>query len=241
MTLFLFCLFCFFCYSTFMISVIIPVYNNYKELSKCLKSLEEQTFSDFEVILVDDGSDKKEILSKSNLDIQFFKIEHGGAPNARNYGFKKSKGEFVLFCDSDMELKSNCLEKMYNALNSSPDKSYVYSDFKYGLKPFKFFEFDASKLKENNFVNTCSLLRRDDFLGFDETLERFQDWDLWLSLSEIDKTGVYIPEILFKANTSSGRISNWLPSFLYNFSFLSRVKKYREAKAIVQKKHGISI
>ncbi|NMC51812.1 glycosyltransferase family 2 protein [Candidatus Kuenenbacteria bacterium] len=229
-----------------MISIIIPVYNNCDNLEKCLTSLAKQTFKDFEVIVVDDGSPEPVGSGIPNSqfpisNLRFFRINHGGAPKARNYGFSQSKGDLILFCDADMELRKDCLEKMKAALDNNPDKSYVYSDFKYGWKTFRFWPFDAGKLKENNYVNTCSLLRRGDFLGFDESLEKFQDWDLWLTLLDAGKGGVYIPEVLSKASTRGGKISNWWPKFIYRVPFLKfkSLERYRKWKEIVKKKHGI--
>ena len=238
-----------------MISVIIPVYNTPKELKKCLESLAGQTFRDpseiadgshgvnFEVIVVDDGSNPaiNTNICKEPLNIKWFRIEHGGAGRARNFGFQQSRGEFVLFCDADMELRKDCLQKMFTALKNNPAKAYAYSDFKYGWKIFYLWNFDAEKLKKNNYISVCSLLRREDFLGFDQSLKRFQDWDLWLSLLEKEKAGVYIPEVLFKASTASGNISLWLPKIFYKFSFLKRVKEYEKARAIILKKHSINL
>ena len=229
-----------------MISVIIPVYNTPKELKKCLESLAKQTFRDFEVIAVDDGSPEPLGSGISNFqfpisNLKFFRIEHAGAARARNFGFEKSQGEFVLFCDADMELRKDCLQKMFTALKNNPAKAYAYSDFKYGWKIFYLWNFDAEKLKKNNYISVCSLLRREDFLGFDQSLKRFQDWDLWLSLLEKEKAGVYIPEVLFKASTASGNISHWLPKIFYKFSFLKRVKEYEKARAIILKKHSINL
>jgi len=227
-----------------MISVIIPVYNNYRELRKCLRSLENQVYKNFEVIVVDDGSTEpmgsEFPISNFQFPINFYKIKHGGAARARNFGFKKSQGEFVLFCDADMELREDCLQQMLELLKNNPAKAYAYSDFKYGWKVFRLWSFDAEKLKKNNYISICSLLKRAEFFGFDESLKRFQDWDLWLSLLKKGKTGVYIPEVLFKASIGSGKISQWLPKIFYKFSFLKRVKEYEKARAIIFKKHRIN-
>jgi len=229
-----------------MISVIIPVYNNYRELSECLGSLENQVYKNFEVIVVDDGSTEpmgsEFSIFNFQFSINFYKIKHGGAARARNFGFEKSQGEFILFCDADMELRADCLRRMFEPLKNNQAKAYAYSDFKYGWKVFRLWDFDAGKLKKNNYISICSLLRREDFVQFDESLKRFQDWDLWLSLLEKGKTGVYIPEVLFKASTGSGTISQWLPKIFYKLSFLNlkRVKEYQAAQAIIFKKHGIN-
>ncbi len=230
-----------------MISVIIPVYNTPLELWRCLKSIERQTFKDFEVMVADDGSEKFKIEEekykyfKDKFKINFFKIEHGGAPKARNFGFEKSQGEYILFCDADMVLRGDCLEKMKEALEKNSDKSYVYSDFKYGWKKFKFWEFDTEKLKKHNYINTCSLVRREDFSGFDESLEKFQDWDVWLTLLDQGKTGTYIPEVLFKADPRRGSMSKWLPKIVYKIPWLKLKEKakYNKWKKIVLSKHNI--
>ena len=74
----------------------------------------QETSEDFIRIFLKGGLIKiKEI---KGLDIKFFRIKHGGAPKARNFGFSKSRGEFVLFCDADLELREDCLEKMYQSL-----------------------------------------------------------------------------------------------------------------------------
>ena len=225
-----------------MISVIIPVYNNTDLLIKTLKSLEEQTHKGFEVIVVDDGSQPTiKIDYKGNLNIKFFKIEHGGAPVARNFGFSKSQGELVLFCDADLKLRPDCLAKMKSALDKNSNCSFAYSDFKYGWKTFKFWEFNLEKLKHNNYINTCSLLRREVFPGFDETLVKFQDWDLWLTICLKGGQGIYIPEILFKAYTDKGTISHWLPKIVYKISFLKlkQIDKYNKWQKVIKVKHKL--
>ena len=103
-------------------SIIIPVYNTEKYLNKCLSSVFNQSFSDYEVIVVNDGStdDSYKIIEKfekehSNLK-SFFK-ENGGLSSARNYGVSKACGEYILFLDSDDYYESDLLLK----LNESDD------------------------------------------------------------------------------------------------------------------------
>jgi len=229
-----------------MISVIIPVYNTPKELKKCLASLTRQTFKDFEVVVVDDGSTTKlQItnykLQNFGLDIKSYEIEHGGAPRARNYGFSKSSGEYVLFCDADIILKEDCLDKMKKVLGENEKVDFVYSNFKYGWKKFKFWEFDIEKLKQNNYINTCSMVRREKVISWDESLNKFQDWDFWLMVVERGGQGKYIPEILFRADIRRGKISNWLPRIAYKFNFLKKVKEYNRLKKIIQEKHNLQV
>ncbi len=232
-----------------MISVIIPIYNQASKLSKTLDSLEKQTTQNFEVILVNDGSkdrpDKvfaqfsKRTKAKGNL--LYFSEKNQGAPAARNFGFNKSKGEFILFCDADAILKPHALETLRDALEFNSKASFAYSDFKWGRKTFKTGKFSASRLKKEPYIHTMSLIRRDDFLEFnwDESLKKFQDWDLWLSMSKKGKLGVYVEEILFTV-IPGGHISSWLPAFTYKyFPWLPAVKKYNKAKEIIFKKHDL--
>lgn len=202
-----------------MISIIIPVHNHYKELEKCLDSISEQTFRDFEIIVVED----------------MFGV---GANTARNYGFQESRGEFLLFCDADIVMKPDMLEKMFKTLKYNPQASYVYSSFKFGWKKFKLWPFNAEKLKKMPYIHTTSLIRRAHFPIFDEQVQRLQDWDLWLTMLENGYIGIWIPEILFSIKPRHGGMSKWLPSFMYKIPFLKSVKKYKNAEDIIKKKHN---
>lgn len=232
-----------------MISIIIPLYNREKTIIQTLKSLEKQTRQDFEVIIVNDGStDNSEqvvsnFLKKSNSQISyyFFNQKNQGAPAARNRGFKESKGKFLLFCDADAVLEPNALEMMLDYLQKNTEVSYVYSSFNWGKKLFKLDEFNPERLKKMPYIHSMSLIRREDFpeSGWDESIKKFQDWDLWLTMLKNGKIGLWIPKVLFKINTG-GTISTWLPSFTYKiFPFLPAVKKYRRAMRIIKQKHGL--
>lgn len=101
------------------ISVVVPVYNVKKYLEKCLNSLVNQTFSDIEIICIDDGSTdgSNEILTEfQNKDRRFIikKQSNQGAGAARNYGIEIANGEYILFFDSDDYCELNFLEEMYN-------------------------------------------------------------------------------------------------------------------------------
>jgi len=145
----------------------------------------------------------------------------------------------VIFWDADTVARPCLIEKMHTALAENISVSYAYSKFKFGWKTMNSGRFDADALRKNNFIDTTSLIRRVDFCRFDESLKRFQDWDLWLTMLEKNKIGVFIPEVLYKKTTRFGRgISSWLPSFVYKFPWkMQAVKKFDEAKAVVARKH----
>lgn len=220
------------------ISVIIPVYNHEKELRTCLASLYAQTLKPFEIIVVDDGS-AVPVCIPDMVSLKLLRQKNAGAPQARNNGFDVSTGDFVIFCDADVILKPHALEKMYAALLQNQQADFAYSSFYFGFKKFTCGAFDKEKLKKNNYIHTTSLMRRSVFPRFDQSLTRFQDWDLWLSIVRNGGNGVWIPEILFKVTPHRNGMSTWLPSWAYYFKFLPAVKRYHETKKIVQKKHGI--
>ncbi len=235
-----------------LISVIIPVYNHAHTLESCLNSLSAQTYRPLEIIIVNDGSKDdfegtlEKILSEKKLaDIQvkIFNQANQGAPAARNRGFAKSSGDFVIFWDADIVARPDTLDKLFTALNNHPEASYAYNQFKFGWKKMPSHPFDPELLRRVNYINTASLIRRNDFPGFDESLKRFQDWDLWLTMLENKKTGLFVPEELYRVIVG-GRvgISNWLPSFMYKLPWkTASVKKYEAAKAIIAAKHHLPL
>lgn len=116
------------------ISVIIPVYNVENYLNRCIDSVLAQTFNDFELILVDDGS-KDNSLSicndYANKDdrIKVFHQENRGAAAARNFGVKQACGEFVIFVDSDDAVAEEYLERLFYAcIENKSDISLVFFD-----------------------------------------------------------------------------------------------------------------
>lgn len=115
-------------------SIIIPVYNRPSEVNELLESLTRQIFSDFEVIIVEDGSDiscESEILRyEKKLDIHYFFKENSGQGFSRNYGFERAKGNWFIVFDSDCLIPENYLQLVdeylkENALDAfgGPDKA----------------------------------------------------------------------------------------------------------------------
>ena len=103
-----------------LISIIVPVYNVENYLRQCLDSISEQTYKNFECILVNDGStdNSKQIAEEFLLDSRFryFEKENGGVSSARNLGIECSGGTYITFIDADDWVDSDYLEVLYNAL-----------------------------------------------------------------------------------------------------------------------------
>lgn len=235
------------------ISVIVPVYNRVVVFGCALESIVKQTYRPLQIIVVDDGSSDdvkavfemfKEKYSAPDCSFQYIRQENNGAPAARNRGLTEAIGEYVIFWDADTIGKSAMLETMQDMLVKNPDASFVYSNFLLGRKLFRGKVFSHDELKKNNFITTMSLIRTKDVVKWDETLKRFQDWDLWLTMAEQGKKGLWVDEVLFEVKPG-GTMSSWLPSFVYKIpfrwlpGFSDKVKKYEKAKDVVVKKHKI--
>lgn len=104
-----------------MTSLIVPIYNAASYLKRCLDSIQNQTFQDIEVILVDDGStdESSEICQeycKNDSRFHLYKKENDGVAAARNYGLAKATGSYICFVDSDDYVKPTYVEELYNAI-----------------------------------------------------------------------------------------------------------------------------
>lgn len=116
------------------ISIIVPVYNVENYLENCIESILDQIYKDFELILINDGSVDKsgDICDKySNQDsrVKVFHIENSGVSYARNFGVKKSKGRYIMFCDSDDIVEKEWCAKLYEEIINNKN-SLIMSGFK---------------------------------------------------------------------------------------------------------------
>ena len=208
------------------VSVVIPTYNRATLLGRSIKSVLNQTFQDFEIIVVDDASaDKTEevVLSIGDPRIQYLKHEtnRGGAA-ARNTGIKAAKGEFIAFQDSDDEWLSDKLEKQVKILaNAPPNVGVVYTGFwRIQGDNKEYIPGPAIQIKEGNiyrellkenFVTTQAVLAKKECFQqagvFDETLPRLQDWELFLRIAKHFEFR-YVPEPLVHSFFTEGSISS---------------------------------
>lgn len=104
-----------------LLSIIIPVYNVEQYLKECVESILEQSFRDYEIILVDDGSTDSsgqicDAFQKGNDNIKTIHKSNGGLSDARNVGINNAKGEYILFIDSDDYIAPNSLNKIVGCL-----------------------------------------------------------------------------------------------------------------------------
>ncbi len=223
------------------IDVIIPVFNQTTLLRRCLASWLQQSWTDFTLTVVDDGSTESvaETVREISPDIRVIRQTNRGAAAARNRGARETMAPYLLFCDADITLQKNSANTLHGCLQANPKKSYAYSGFKFGRKTFRSYPFDPHRLRQMPYIHTTALLRRAHFPGFDESLKRFQDWDLWLTMLEQGHEGVWVDEVLFTV-APGGTMSRWLPKFFYPWlPWLPAVRAYRVAMAVVMQKHGL--
>lgn len=134
----------------------------------------------------------------------------GTAPKKRNDGFNKATQPFVFFCDDDIVLPVSYLQTLYTALKNNVNAGYAYTGY-YGIvlhpnshpmhNNFQIpsMPFNAIVLKQYNYISTMSLIRKDVFPMFDESLKRLQDWDIFLTLLNKGITGIFIKDLTFFA------------------------------------------
>jgi len=203
------------------ISVIVPTRMVTGE-PDCLDSLKKQTHKSIEIIVIRDKELK-------------------GASWARNQGRKRATGAYLFFCDDDIDLKPMMLEVLLTKLRYS-NASIAYCNYdRFGLLRGKVsgVEWDVEKLKNENYISTMSLIKVKDYPaeGFDEKLDRFQDWDLWLRMAENGKYGIHINETLFNAYYKEGNISS-NPDNLHSAINIIRLK---HLKFITNNKKSMTI
>ena len=196
--------------STFF-SVVIPVFNRSKYLDKALQSVLGQTYKDFEIIVVDDGSDDGEVeleLRKytESKGIMVLHQRHKGPGAAINYGVSRARGEYVCRLDSDDMLTPEAIEVVRAYVNEFPNVDYFYSS-RYTIdeedrviKVLRSVPFDTKKLLRRNIANHLVCWKRQSFVeidGFDESLCYGEDYDLALRMAERFRFQ-NISEILYK-------------------------------------------
>jgi glycosyltransferase involved in cell wall biosynthesis len=181
------------------ISVIMPVYNSEDTVYFSIKSVLNQSYSNFDFIIVNDGSaDNSEniILSFKDERIKYFKVEHKGRSSASNYGISKATGEYVARIDADDMFLSDKLTKQMQYLGIHPEVDIMsgWSVFYDNTGFLRFWKSPDSdlKIKEKlmylNPINHSSVVcKRDIFVklsGYDENLDINEDYDLWLRASK---------------------------------------------------------
>lgn len=182
-----------------LISVIIPCYNLAEYLPEAVESVVNQTFTNWECIIVNDGSSDntsevaKKIISKyPDRRIVLVEKENGGPADARNVGIRHSRGEYILPLDADDLIHPSFLEKALYVLLKNPNVHIVYSDLQeFGERGNHVLarDWDPVLIRFQNHLNYCSLYRRrvwETVGGYDtkKGIIGYEDWDFWVGCAE---------------------------------------------------------
>ncbi len=191
-----------------LVSILMPIYNYGNRINQTLKSVFEQDYTNYEIILVDDGSTDQFVKMKLNQleDIDRVKVvykENGGPSSARNEAFKHSKGDFILPLDSDDMIRNGYIKSCVTILQRDKNISPVYCDTHHvgeiqGVE--KRPEWDKVRLLEGPFIVNCSMMHREAFEkvnGYDEDLNGWEDYDMWLRMMKEGYIGKRIDKPLF--------------------------------------------
>ena len=210
-----------------LISIIMPCFNAEHYLHETVNCVLSQTYSNLELLIVDDGSTdaSRNILSellKSDHRLRVFYQQNSGPYPARNLALKHAKGDFIAFLDADDYWTADCLEKLYQALiGANADLSYcgwqnVIENGQDGI-PFVPPTYEQGNIHEA-FLRSCpwpihaALTRRsivDNVGGFSTRCFSAMDYDFWIRLSAVTQNIVCVPEVLsFYRWHNHGQISS---------------------------------
>ncbi len=216
-------------------SIVIPVFNKEKFIANTIKSVLQQRFVDYELIIVNDGStdqSESKILSFDDKRIKYFSKNNEGASIARNFGIEQAKSNFITFLDADDYWYPDFLEEMYASIHEFPEQSVfsgaieienrkniipaVYSIPK--QKPRMVVNYFEGSDMESVLCTSCAVFHKNVFekVGqFDPVLRSGQDTDLWIRI------GLHFP-IVFSFKI--------LARYVYDKQSLSRDKSYSGQK-----------
>jgi glycosyltransferase involved in cell wall biosynthesis len=206
------------------VSIVIPTYNSARYVTAAIESVLAQTFKDFEILVIDDGStdETREVLKKYAAPVRYLYKTNGGVSSARNYGIEQARGKYIAFLDADDLWMPEKLEKQLAVMEADKEIGLCYAATEKvdeNLAPISVIEaraFDdyceALLLNLNIVAGSCSsaIVRRDvarQTEGFDAEFSTCADWEYWLRLSLLTKFAP-ITECLVKYRVVAGSMSS---------------------------------
>jgi glycosyltransferase involved in cell wall biosynthesis len=201
-----------------LVSVIIPSYNTAQLITTCLDSVRNQTYRDFETIVVNDGSPDavtlEQVLQPYMNEIIYISQANKGAAGARNAAIQKAKGQFLAFLDSDDSWLPEHLAAQINLLTARSNADLAYSDawlISFGSQQ-TFMQkcpsegvatFEALVVERCQIPISTVVVRKDTIVGaglFDEKLRRCDDYDMWLRCAFLGARIVYSRKVQARLN-----------------------------------------
>lgn len=190
------------------ISVVISTYNRHERLKNAIDSVLNQTFRDFEIIVVHDGPPKTPY-PYGTEDLEWIELpkNFGSDTKPKNTGILAAKGEYIAFLDDDNTWRPDHLQVLLKAIEKNPKIDVVYGDrwlidlagkipSRLGMTS----DFAIQVLLTKNFIDTSDVLVRREALfdvgGFDERYIKYVDWNLWIRMAKAGKQFLHVPIIL---------------------------------------------
>ena len=190
------------------VSVVIPCFNQGAYLGEAIESVLAQTFQDFEILVVDDGSTDAKTVNILNDSAwpktRVIRSENQGLSAARNNGIREAKGAYILPLDADDKIGPGYLADAVRILDRHPDIGIVYCEVShFGAKEGRWDlpEYSLDKILIHNLIFCAALYRKADWEavgGYNVNMVYgLEDWDFWLSLVHIGRKVYRIPKIYF--------------------------------------------
>ncbi|RAP53530.1 MAG: hypothetical protein BZ138_00620 [Methanosphaera sp. rholeuAM270] len=240
-----------------LVSVIMPVYNREELIENAIDSVLNQSYKNIELIIIDDKStdNTPEIIEKiedKRIRIIYNK-ENLGISRSRNIGLTESRGKYIMYLDSDNDWEKDYVKATVGAFSAIDDADavysgqYVYEKSRENLRYIRYGTINKGLLSNRNYVdlNCFSHTRKifEEFGGFDESLERFVDWDLILKYMTYGK--IYsIPVILsnYYNNIAENSVSNNVKLLSQSEDVLKKHEARIKSKEYdIEMKHGVSV
>ncbi len=234
----------------YLVSIIIPLYNGEKYIGECLDSIFKQNYTNFEIIIVDDGSTDSslQIIAKyKSQKIKIFQQNNGDVSNARNNGIKYSAGELIAFIDQDDLWLPEKLKKQVKLFEENLNTDLIFCDIiKFSNSGKKHHAKDkhqiALSLNETNLFSklivknvlmpSAVIVRKDSFIEagmFDPTFKTCGDYEMWLRMAVQRRKFVYLPEALTLYRVHENNASKNA-----KLMFLDRIKAVEQAFKIME-------
>jgi glycosyltransferase involved in cell wall biosynthesis len=221
------------------VSVIIPCYNQGIYVDEAVESVLSQTYQDFEIIIINDGS-TDELTNDLLRDYQKPKVKvihttNQGLPSARNNGIKEAAGEYILPLDADDRIGSEYLEEAVKILDQDKEVGIVYCEAelfgeatgKWDLPPYS-----LERMLAGNIIFCTSFFRKTDWVrvgGFDpQMVKGWEDYELWISLIELGVSVRRIGKVLFYYRLKPGSMVRSLSREDMERSFKVIFNKHRK-------------
>ena len=238
------------------VSVCIPTYNRKDYLKETIDSILTQTYKDYEIVIVDDGSTDgtEKMIKKLDFPVTYYWQENDGDAAARNKLIGLAKGDYISFIDSDDLLMPDAIERMVRAMEAEAEEVIVYGSYYridqdgkiYGKCKRKLYNGNITKyLFETILVHACGSMFPRKILKnpvvFDTSLKVCSDYDLWLCLS-LDYRFIAIDHPTFKRRRHLGNLSG--PTFencLTEFQVLKRFYYEKGGKRVIPEKTAMKV